>query len=214
MSDVVRAFLGTLSRFLIGIPFDILGLVMVPVAYRYRDVPLVAMRKHYKWLLPVVNPEDWTLGWRGHKAGDNCVPADLRVRFSGFWGHYRYNALRNRSHGLRNYDWYNLDLIEGQIDYRTNQYCKYYSDWWLWKEKLAKPGARFWYVAWQGKHYGCKYLRYFEAFGKLRYIEFKIGWRIDPRDKEEGYRTESIRWNYGTTPTISAGIGRAGEDYS
>lgn len=204
------AITAPIPRLLAKIPFQVLGLVMVVIAYRYRDTDLADVPK---WLRPWVNPEDWTGGWLEHQPGDNCVPPDLRDEFSGFWGFYRYHALRNRAYGLRTWDFFNLRLKEGEIHYKTNQDLKSYSDWWLFKNGYAKQGARYWYFAWQGGRIGFAYIRYFKFLGKLRYYQCKFGWRIHPRDAD-GFNPTSNRWRYGTTATIQpAQFGRAGQDY-
>lgn len=213
-SKVALAYIGPLLHTLISLPFEIVGLAVVAYIYRYRDVDLAHMKTLHKWAMPWVNPEDWTGGWRGFKPGDNCVPADMREEFSGFWGFYRYHALRNRAHGLRNYSWYNAKMKEGEIEYVTPDYCKAYSDWWLFKNRDLKPGSRFWFVSWQGFYCSYKYIRYFSFRGKLYYIHWQAGWRIKPVDAEEGYKESSMRWKYGAPPTIQPPhFGRAGSDY-
>ena len=81
------------------------------------------------------------------------------------------------------------------------RYLPFYANWYIHGD-LKHPGARYWYVAWQGHAVGVKYLRYFEWGGKLRYVECKFGWRITPRDIREGYREDSVRWVHGTTATL------------
>lgn len=199
---LLRAMLVGWPQRLASIPFQIFGLVMVPIAYLFRDEDLDYLKIAHPWVIPWVNPEDWTGGWLNHQPGDNCVPKFLRERYKGFWGFYRYHALRNRAHGLRNYDWHNLRLIEGAIGFETPYYLPYYQHWYLKKWGKAVNGNRFWYYAWQGNHYAFKYIRYFMWRGELRFYECKFGWRITPKDVVYGYDDNSIRWKHGTTATF------------
>ena len=208
------AMFAPVPRFLAKIPLQVLGFFMTVIAYRYRDTDLADLPK---WIRPWANPEDWTGGWRGMKPGENCIPADLRDEFPGFWGFYRYHGLRNRAYGTRTWPFFSLKLEDNQIHYRASdgEGLQSYSDWFLFKEGLAKEGASYWYFAWQGKHIGFKYIRYFMFRGKLRYYQCKFGWRITPRDSlGRSANASSHRWKYGTTVTFQPlQLGRAGQDY-
>lgn len=194
------------------LPAQLAGFVMVAVAYRYRKTNLADLPK---WILPWANPEDWTGGTLGHKPEDNCVPRNLRDQYQGFWGFYRYHAMRNRAHGLRNYEWSHIHLVEGAIQYYSPSYVRWYADWYLYKQGLAIAGNEFWYGAWQDKCYGFYWIKYFNAFGKVRYVNWKLGWRITPSDAVDGNPGTSVRWKIGTTPTwqIFPKFGTAGSDY-
>jgi hypothetical protein len=195
---VLRALRQSFLRTLIVLPVDFLGLFMVLIAYHYRNTDI---KKVPRYLKPWINPEDWTGGWRGFKPGDNCVPADLRERYQGLWGFWRYHALRNGSSGLRNYDWWTLKIEPEKIGFITNgEVSGRYSDWWLRPNGYAFAGAKYWYICWQRKYVGVKMIRYFHALGKLRYMEIKFGWRLTPNDTVEN--EWSIRHLHGTTTTF------------
>ena len=213
LKSIPRAIGQSLAHSVKTIPYEIAGFFVVPFIYKYRNSDLEFMKKYHPKLLPWVNPEDWTNGWRGHQPGDNCVPDDLRPRFSGRWGFYRYHAMRNRAHGLRNFDWHNLQLKDGHISYVTNEEIPVYQDWWIWKNMYPKAGDCWWHVTWQEEHIGFKSIRYFKFLGKLRCWEVKLGWRIGPYDAH-GPLAGSGRWKHGATPTIQFwDFGVAGEDY-
>lgn len=207
-----HAVIAPIPRLLAKIPLQVLGFFMTVIAYRYRDTDLADLPR---WIRPWANPEDWTGGWRGMKPGDNCIPEDLRDEFSGFWGFYRYHGLRNRAYGTRTWPFFSLKLVGGQIHYQTNNDKLYsYSDWWLYKNNYATPGAAYWYFAWQEGRIGFKYIRYFDFRGETRFYQCKCGWRINPNDARNGYNPKSHRWNYGTTVTLQPiQLGRAGQDY-
>ena len=194
--QITRKLLPVIPWLLLTIPLEILGLVVVAILIRYRDVPIEQMPK---WSLPWVNPEDWTGGYLDHQPGDNCMPPDLRQEYKGAWGFYRYHALRNRAHGLRNYDWYVLELDENKIQYCAPAKLANYSDWFLKKYGFNTPGMAYWYIAWQDNRAGFKWIK----FTKKRVISFKFGWRIEPTDAINGFNPRSIRWVYGVAPTIS-----------
>ena len=196
---VLRCYTSPLLSIIASLPFEILGLFIIPFMYRLRETPYIELPE---LLLPWANPEDWTGGWRGHKPSDGCIPHDLREEFSGFWGFYRYHALRNRAHGLRAYHFFVETLIDGAISFECNRYLRWYKDWYISKEITPKPGDTFWHVTWQGKRSSLRYIRYFEFRGQLWYLEHTAGWRLNPTDALHGYNERSLRWLYGASPTI------------
>jgi hypothetical protein len=76
-SKVLRAAGQALAHSLKTLPFELLGYFVVPFLYRYRQVPLSIMKTKHPWLLPWVNPEDWTSGWRAHPPEYETIPKDL-----------------------------------------------------------------------------------------------------------------------------------------
>lgn len=216
---LIRAIFAGWPQKIASLPFQVAGWFIMPFLWKYRAVDLAQMKAEHKWATPWMNPEDWTGGYLNHGPEMECIPKNLREDYHGFWGFYRYHALRNRAHGLRNYDWFAPKLNEGHIEYLTNEYCESYSDWWLWSRGKAVPGKSYWYFAScngsmdHARLLGFKYVRYFKAFDKLRYYECKFGWRVNPKDAL-GYNEKSLRWKYGTSATFQPfKIGRAGSDY-
>jgi len=205
MRDVTRitsAISSVVSRQVVSLPFEIVGLVVVPLAGMYRKKPLSEVPSVF---LPWANPEDWTGGYLDHRPEDNCVPNNLRDRYRGWFGFYRYHALRNRAHGLRNFSWFTLKLDQDSIGFKTNIYMPFYAHWWIQQYIPTKifSGASFWFLAWQNQHVGYTYLRYFKIFGKMYWFRSKAGWRIGPRDKREGFDPRSTRWVHGSSVAFS-----------
>jgi hypothetical protein len=93
---------------LVKIPVIILGLIMVPVMWFFRDVPHADVSKA---LLLWCNPEDWYGGYRKLPLEYNCVPDDTYDGNHGFWYYFRYHALRNGGDGLRNYKWHTCRYV-------------------------------------------------------------------------------------------------------
>ena len=211
---LLRAMVAGQGAKLLSLPVQILGFFVVPFLWHYRKVDLASMLRYNKWATPWVNPEDWTGGWRGHPPEYECLPKDFREDgWTGFWSFYRYHAMRNRAHGLRNFSWWNLPLKEGEIEFETPEHIPAYADWYIWKYKKPKAGDKYWYFAWQGRRIGFKCIRYFEFRGKLRYYQCKFGWRIGPYDAD-GRISTSYRWQHGTTATFQPiQLGIAGSDY-
>ena len=194
--------------------YKIIGWFIVPFLYKYRRVPLETMMREHPRLMPWVNPEDWTSGWRGFPATYDCIPKDLQDTFSGRFGWWRYHALRNGAKGLRLKPKYSLTLDADSIRTIVSTVTiQVYSDWWIFKYLTPRPGSVWWFAACQDGHYGFRRLRYFRAFGKLRYMETKLGWRIFPTDKN-GPIKDSGRWRHGATATFQPfKFGVAGSDY-
>lgn len=210
---VLRGALDALTRKLVSLPLIFAGYFMTVVVYFYRDTTYSETPSLLRWY---INPEDWTGGWRGHRAGDNCVPDDLRDRYSGFIGFWRYHAMRNAVGGKKLMKWFTVTMTD-EIVYETNEYCATYEDWWLYKYKKPKAGDSWWHVtSMREKYHGFQWIKYFEWRGKLRVWEVKIGWRIAPSDAHasEDDKMNSGRWTHGTTATFqSFAISTAGEDW-
>ncbi len=215
--------------FLISLPFEVLGLLVVVGMWFLRDRSL----KRVPWILLIwANPEDWTGGWLGMKPGEYCLPPRFRepahfddvdrnrlqaiwASLRRFWSFYSYHALRNRAHGLRNFDWYNLRLKSGQIQWLGNVYCREYKDWWIWKNHAPEAGSTYWHLTWQGWAIGFNYMRYFRFRGKLRWMNIKGGWRVTPKDARYGRQQNSQRWRHGASyaHVLLPRFGIAGSDY-
>lgn len=197
-----------LWRTLVTLPLAVLGWFIVPYLYTKRNTPLDGMPK---WAALWTNPEDWTNGWRGHLPGDNCVPYDLRPRYQGFWGFFKYHALRNKVGGRKQSKWFTVPM--SPVVYQTNDLCKWYDDWWIWKYKKPTDGSVYWHkTTLRNKYRGMEYVRYFKFRGTLYYYKAKFGWRIGPSDTQEN--PKSGRWKHGTTCTFQPWeLNKAGKDY-
>lgn len=174
----MKAFLYTLLQNLAKIPFVLTGLIVTPFLWKYRRVPLSWMPW---WTIPWVNPEDWSFGWRDHEPALNCVPKNLQDQYSGFWGFYRYHALRNGGDGLRNYAWHNAVYRQDRM-ILTNHPHGY---------TIRQDNYLSWYRAW--------------PVGK-RFIQIKFGYRMKPIDTVKGFRKNSLRWVHGAAPAWSIRI--------
>lgn len=169
------------------IGFVLHGFVMVALLYFYRkrkfdDVPQI--------FLPWQNPEDWVGGINGT---EHSLPQWwINKEGTGFYSWWKYHAIRNPANGLRNFDFVDLDLEQDKIHYWTPEYLKYYEQWYL--QKYAPDLKTYGYIAWQGWRAGLKIEHIWNA---KRYFVFKFGWRLEPRDAEEGYKKNSHRWNLG-----------------
>ena len=128
----------------------LVGLVVVPFTFPWRFTAYWAVPAYYK---PWINPEDWTGGWRNHPKDYQCIPKDLQPRYKGFWGFYRYHALRNGASGLRNYKWFLRKLRPEQIDVMSK------GPWtFVWTRSIG--------------------MVYFDKGP----VEAKFGWRLTPSD--------------------------------
>lgn len=171
----------------IKLPTVLLGTIMVALLYPFRKTQFDKVPKIF---LPWQNPEDWIGGTAGT---EHSIPQWwINENGTGFWSFYKYHAIRNPANGLRNFDFIDLDLKQWKIHYWTPKYLKYYEPWYVKKEhpELKTYG----YVAWQGWKAGVKIEH---IWNDERYLVFKFGWRVEPRDAEEGYREGSERWKNG-----------------
>ena len=153
------------------LPVIVTGWIVVPCLWPLRTRSIVEMPK---WLLPWVNPEDWTGGYRNFPPEYNCVPNNIYPEPVGFWRFVQYHAFRNGGDGLRNYEWHlcryddSMRIIHHDDDGYTIRQGKYLSI---------------------GRRIGKRFL--------------KFGWRMTPKDVHDGYQPDSIRWNYGASPAWS-----------
>lgn len=165
-----------------------LGLLVVPLTYRYRYTPI----KEVPGLLrPWLNPEDWYGGTQNY-AGS--VPQWWIDREGDtFWKFYKYHAIRNPADGLRNYEWLNLQINPDRIQYKTDKFRKYYEPWYT-AEGDTIPRKQ-WYLCWAGIWAGFKW----QWIREKTYTEFKVGFRIEPNDAVEGPDPKGSRAKHGAS---------------
>jgi hypothetical protein len=168
MTKVLYAFLMNLSK----LPVVVVGWVLIAPMWFLRKRPISTMPK---LLMPWVNPEDWTGGYRDFPPEYACVPHDMYDGKHGFWQFYKYHAWRNGGDGLRNYEWHLCRYKVGAM-----------------KVKYYKHGYR----VHQGK-YGSWYFRY-------KGWAIKFGFRQMPIDAmRQDPDPHSIRWMHGAGPAWS-----------
>ncbi len=163
-------FLYALLMNLSKIPVILLGYFVVPFLWPLRKRPA---HKMPSWLMPWVNPEDWTGGYRKFGPFLNCVPPNIYGKTPGLWGFYKYHAFRNGGDGLRNYEWHIARINPSQLD------VKYHDNG---------------YTVTQGK-----YRSWYREFGK---VQIKFGFRMVPNDFM-GYDDLSFRHVFGCAPAWS-----------
>ena len=156
----------------IKIPTALLGFVMVPLLYKYRntlykDLPF--------WTRPWANPEDW----RGQSPDGNDVGSLPRwwIKREGddFKAWYRYHAIRNPANGLRSFEWLDCDIIPEKVKFKTNRYMDRYD-----VSKIRELNLKtVWYIAWVGNRMG---LEVIHIWNDERHFNIKLGWRIEPND--------------------------------
>lgn len=169
----------------IKLPTLFAGFIMVIPLYFYRKRAFDEVPKIF---LPWQNPEDWNDRIMGT---ENSIPQWwVNEMGTGFWSFYKYHAIRNPANGLRNFDFIDLDLKEGEIYYWTPTYYKHYAPWYVGKYNIKTCG----YIAWQGWKAGVEIIH---IWNDERYFVFKFGWRVCPRDAVEGYSETSHRWQHG-----------------
>lgn len=202
-------FIMWLINVLIKLPTAISGFFIIPILYLYRHKNFDQVPNIF---LPWHNPEDW----KGELHGtEHSLPRwwinepieDIKItlfgkefilrkarehRGFGFWSFYKYHAIRNPANGLRNFDFIDLDLEQDKIHYWTPRYLRYYEPWHV--KKLENPPKTFGYICWQGWMAGIKIVH---IWNEIRHFVFKFGWRVEPRDAEEGFSKTSQRWEDG-----------------
>lgn len=156
------------------------GLFVVPFLYKYRNVPYQTMWKEHSWSRPWVNIEDWHGGWNG-VLGVSLPQWWITKRGISAWSFWVYHAIRNPANGLRTYEALDLDIVQEEVEFVTSSYYRMYEPSFI-REANRKSAV---YVCWQGWQAGLKYVRIKSAD---KFFEFKIGWRVEPRDGVEGPR--------------------------
>ena len=162
----------------IKLPTLFAGFIMVIPLYFYRKRAFDEVPKIF---LPWQNPEDWNDRIMGT---ENSIPQWwVNEMGTGFWSFYKYHAIRNPANGLRNYDFIDLDLKEGEIYYWTPTYYKHYAPWYVGKYNIKTCG----YIAWQGWKAGVEIIHIWPEL--QRDIKFKffnlayLNWFIWPEVK-------------------------------
>jgi hypothetical protein len=159
--------------FLIKLPTIIVGLLVVPLLYRYRktdyeDLPW--------WTRPWSNLEDWQGGTPGY--GIESVPHWwIKREGLGFKSFYKYHAIRNGADGLRSFKWFVVSVDPRKIKYKTEINLVWYEPW-----KMRELGIKsVVYLCWQGWKAGLKWVYIHDD--KLHTV-LKLGWRIEPKYAE------------------------------
>ena len=157
----------------IKLPTALLGLIVVPVLYRYRHRPFDDVPKIFT---PWLNPEDWH---GGHRGTEHSLPKWwIKENGTDFKSWFRYHAIRNPANGLRNFEAIDLDIKPSEVWFVTTgeKYRDRYEP-----VSMRKDGVKFAaYLAWQGLQAGCKVVY---VWNEKRHFVFKFGWRIEPRDR-------------------------------
>jgi hypothetical protein len=158
----------------IKLPTALLGFVMVPLLYRYRntqykDIPF--------WTKPWANFEDWL----GQSPDGNDVGSLPRwwIKREGddFKAWYRYHAIRNPANGLRSFSWISAKITPHKVRYKTNHYMERYD-----VSKMREQNIKtVWYVAWVDWKMGLEVIHLWSG-GEKRHFNIKLGWRIEPND--------------------------------
>jgi hypothetical protein len=185
---------------LLKYPTVFVGFFVVPFMYRYRhkkfeDLPI--------WMKPWANPEDW---WGGPEGTEESVPQWWINRYEGvtFWTWYKYHAIRNPANGLRTFEFLDLDIVPEKVNYIAFPDIKHYDPWYT---RKYTPEVDFYgYLSWQGIQ-SC--LKIIYHWNDEKHIEFKIGWRVNPRDRDgyldpdgarskgAGFATKFLPWRNG-----------------
>jgi hypothetical protein len=157
----------------IKLPIALLGLIVVPVLYRYRHKPFDDVPKIF---LPWLNPEDWNDGHRG--MAESLPMWWVNENGISFKSWFRYHAIRNPANGLRNFEFLDCDPNPSRIRFVTTG--KKYRDRYE-PTTMRTDGVKFAaYLAWQGFQAGTKIVY---VWNDKRHLVFKFGWRIEPRDR-------------------------------
>ena len=121
-----------------------------------------------------------------------------------FWAFYKYHAIRNPANGLRSFEFMDLDIVSEKVNYIAYPDLKHYDPWYT---RIYTPDVDFyWYLTWQGFQ-SCFKIVY--HWNDERHLEFKIGWRVNPRDRhvapdpngirvdDAGFATKFLPWRKG-----------------
>ena len=160
----------------VKIPTALAGIIMVPILWRYRAVHLDDLPF---WAIPWANPEDWTGGPQG-VVGDSLPAWWIKREGNDFKAFFHYHAIRNPANGLRSYEWIDLEIEQSKVQFYTPDYYRFYEPWHF--KKLENPPKTAWYFAWQDWQAGFKLVH---IWSEDRYLEIKLGWRVEPRDAYE-----------------------------
>jgi hypothetical protein len=154
----------------IKIPTMLLGFIMVPFTYKYKNTPL---KDTPALLTPWINPEDQYGGYPGYP--DSLPPFWVKSHGVGRWAHFSYHQNRNPADGLRNFKWLQAPMAGNihKIKYVTNEYLRHY------EPRLMEQKKIYYYFCWINFYLGMK-INY--VWSDERYFELKFGFRIHPAD--------------------------------
>jgi len=196
MLQNIKFILILLGWSFVRLPFQGLGLFVVPFLWRYRhtnysDLPA--------WTRPWANMEDWW-GQRSDKPrhrNDNSLPWWMNVEGkTDFWSWYEYHAIRNATDGLRSFKWYACDASDPtKVSYKTDIYLREYQPQTL--KELGRKSAYYW--AWVGWKVGVDFTY---LWSDTRYFNIKYGWRVEPSDKEDPRREGDLAKVLGFSQTL------------
>lgn len=150
------------------------GLVAIPLALLFKGKP--------RWLWRLwENPED---GW------------DVPPWYDG--SKYTYHCWRNPGAGMRNWRWYAPWPVPADT----------YFNWKSTIRGAHKPptmdGKWYWFHAWMRDYHGWYATRYIRTPWGPRWLDIRIGWKVDPKDSER-IAPAKARWGVGFTAlSISA----------
>jgi len=157
----------------IKLPTALLGFVMIPLLYPYRN-------DHYDslpwWTRPWANPEDW----EGHGNGNNSLPNWWVIsRGNTFKNFYRYHAVRNPANGLRSYELLDLTIVPEKVRFIRSKNFYISGDRYDISAIRMLGQSTVWFIAWQGVQAGFEIIH---IWNDERHLNIKFGWRIEPAD--------------------------------
>jgi hypothetical protein len=168
----------------IKIPTTLLGVVMVPLLWRYRATYYDELPW---WTTPWANPEDWTGGPKGVR-GASLPQWWVDREGDGFSSFVKYHMVRNPSNGLRAIEFLDLDIDSKKVKYHsTSPVRNWYEPWDMRKQHKQKVAG---YVAWQGFKMGCKLVI---LWSDTRHFVAKFGWRVEPKDAHKAVNPDGQR---------------------
>lgn len=198
----MRFWLGVIGRVLLWIPMllltgvlTLLGYIVVPILWRYRNTPFKDLPA---WTKPWSNPEDWHEGILGY---EGSLPTWWIEREGySFKSFFQYHARRNSADGIRNFSFFTVPVkdVYKDIQYRTNEYQKSYSPWWINRDG-RRPGV-YWYWCWVGiyGHFGLAWIWKKPHDDGAEWTQLNWGWKVYPNDKN-GIDENSVRYKTGAT---------------
>lgn len=181
----------------IKIPTVLLGLIVIPILYRYRHIAYVDLPS---WSRPWANPEDWQGGPQTFT--DSLPRWWVNKQGTSIWSFFKYHAIRNPANGLRSFELLDLDIDRARVRYLTTKYLHHYEPHYM-RGLGVKTAA---YICWQGWQAGVKVVH---LWSDERHFVLKIGWRVGPRDAyqaidpggirvdDSGFATKLILWRKG-----------------
>lgn len=157
----------------VGLVF--LGLVMVPLLWRYRDTDYDDLPW---WTRLWSNPEDWR--GRGNMYTGSLPRWWVIKEGSSFKSFFRYHAIRNPANGVRSIELFDLTIAEPRrIRFvRSANFSERRYD----VSAIREAGLKtVWYLAWYKWQAGFELIH---IWNDKRHLVIKFGWRVEPSDKE------------------------------